>query len=333
MAGWIFSQIDEDGANFLTQATEYLRKMLPKEISYCFSKLGNVEVQDYDTVYGLAGIGRFLLLFREDPSMRPLLEKILDYLVQLTGDITIDGREVPGWYIEGENLFAREERNRLPQGGFDLGLAHGIAGPLALLSIALLSGAEVRGQRAAVQKIAGWLNQWPDEVNMSWPGLISLEEYFNLSKNQSTARDAWCYGAPGIARVLWLAGCVLEDINLKNRAIQAFDALLARPDSTWNISSPAFCHGFSGLLCLTNLMRWDTGLERFAKYQEHLIGKVIDHFTPKAPFGFYTVAPTDQSNLSMNNAGLLEGSAGIVLTLLAVIRPPQTDWTTLFLIA
>jgi len=333
MAARSYSQDNE----LLSQAREFLIKTLPKDISYYFSKLGNVETQDYDTIYGLAGIGRYLLFFKDEPLFQPLLKKILEYLIQLTDDIPVDDYRVrvvlPGWYIAGGNISDHGEQATFPDGYFDLGVAHGISGPLALLSISLLSGVEIQGQRAAIKKIADWLNRWPDEADQRWPCFVTPEEHFDGAAIKSVTRDAWCYGAPGVARVLWLAGCALNDGDLKKKAIAAFDGLFARPAATWMITAPTFCHGYAGLLCLTNLMYWDTGLERFARYRKMMIDKVLESFPLQAPFGSENKDLPGPGMFQLDKAGLLEGTAGIALTLLSVIRPVKTDWTALFLIS
>ena len=43
----------------------------------------------------------------------------------------------------------------------DVGLSHGVAGPLALLALAAREGIEVAGQREAVAELGGWLVRKP----------------------------------------------------------------------------------------------------------------------------------------------------------------------------
>ncbi|WP_277752743.1 lanthionine synthetase LanC family protein [Streptomyces sp. L2] len=64
----------------------------------------------------------------------------------------------------------------------------------------------------------------------------------------SPARSAWCYGAPGVAHALWLAGTALGDHDLHDVATEAMAAVLRRPAHMRFIDSPTFCHGVAGLL-------------------------------------------------------------------------------------
>ncbi|MGW1807070.1 lanthionine synthetase LanC family protein [Streptomyces sp. NPDC002078] len=49
---------------------------------------------------------------------------------------------------------------RWPGGHGNFGLAHGIAGPLALLAMALRHGHAVPGQTQAIIRICDWLDRW-----------------------------------------------------------------------------------------------------------------------------------------------------------------------------
>jgi len=65
---------------------------------------------------------------------------------------------VPGWW--SGNAPNDQLSPQWPGGHGNLGLAHGIAGPLALLSTAMRRGITVTGQRNAAGRICAWLDQW-----------------------------------------------------------------------------------------------------------------------------------------------------------------------------
>ena len=95
---------------------------------------------EYDVISGLSGVGRYLLCISDNPEALKRLKVILKYCISLIQPICINGEHVPGWYIAPENLFTNADREKYPQGSFNCGLAHGIAGPLALLSLASQQG-------------------------------------------------------------------------------------------------------------------------------------------------------------------------------------------------
>ena len=87
------------------------------------------------------------------------------------------------------------------KGNFNLGLAHGVTGILAFLSIAMIRGFEVEGQREAISQIAAWICQQSiqENENIQWPYQVSWEEEMEkISRIKVPSGDAWCYGVPGI---------------------------------------------------------------------------------------------------------------------------------------
>jgi lantibiotic biosynthesis protein len=78
-------------------------------------------------------------------------------------------------------------------------MAHGIAGPLALLSLAMRRGIVADGQAEAIKRICSWLDAWRQdhETGPWWPETITLEET-RLGRPRQTRpmRPSWCYGTP-----------------------------------------------------------------------------------------------------------------------------------------
>jgi len=112
-------------------------------------------LREYDLIRGLTGIGAYLL----HRHRSGLLREVLAYLVRLTEPITIqDAVVVPGWW--SGNAPNDQPSPAWPGGHGNLGMAHGIAGPLALLSTTLRHGITVAGHTEAIERICAWLDQW-----------------------------------------------------------------------------------------------------------------------------------------------------------------------------
>jgi hypothetical protein len=95
-------------------------------------------------------------------------------------------------------------------------------------------------------------------------------------------RQAWCYGAPGVAWQLAEAGRVLNDPEMRAYGIasitslcQAWDDdyyLTPRQDSSWL----GFCHGAAGILAVTRAFGHKLGLghaDRLAQHLSHLLSR------------------------------------------------------------
>jgi lantibiotic biosynthesis protein len=261
--------------------------------------------QTYDAITGLAGIGRVLLAaaaagyHHAGPGLHAALTTLTTIITAYQG-----GR--PGWWLPAA---AHPDGVAVPaSGAAATGTAHGIAGPLALLSAAQSAGWTVTGQEHAITAAARWLLHWREQSG-SWPPCISGDE---LDQRQSGParpgrRDAWCYGAAGIGRALAMAGTALGDPALA-QAGQAAVAALARPPArAWDVTGRALCHGHAGILQSASRMGIGTVATRAADAILAESGRY--RRIPLAHHGDH--GGTDRAG----RPGFLTGTAGIGLAL------------------
>lgn len=299
---------------------------------------GNVQrgvmMTDYDAVAGWAGIGRYLLLNAEVPGFRELLGEALEYLVSLCEEKEVNGTVVPGWYIPAEHQFLEMDRAMYPQGNFNCGLAHGIPGPLVLMAASMRAGVVVPGQQDAMEKIAGWLLEWRhyDEHGAFWPGRIGLQEWREGRVEAAKDRGAWCYGTPGVARALFLAGEALGRADWKQAALEAFHAVFGRLERL-KIEAPMFCHGLVGLLQVAQRMVRDSGDGALLSWRDELARRVADLYDPETPYGFYDLAQQGEHVVRAHKPGLLEGAAGAALVLLGLLHEEEQEWDAIFMLS
>lgn len=159
---------------------------------------GQTTFADYDLFAGLTGIGRHLL---EHAPGTDALGRILDYLVRLTTPRT---DHLPGWWVAHDP----DTSGPTPGGHANHGMAHGVAGVLALLGTALRRGITVNGHRDAIATICAHLDGWrhDDEPGPWWPEWITRDElHARRSHQRGPGRPSWCYGTPGIARAQQIA--------------------------------------------------------------------------------------------------------------------------------
>lgn len=176
-------------------------------------------LREYDLIRGLTGIGAYLLHRHHGGE---LLHSVLFYLVRLTEPRRIDGDTMPGWWTA--NAPNDQPSPQLPGGHGNLGMAHGIAGPLALLCTALWHGITVVGQVDAIGRICAWLDQWRTGTGRRawWPETVSAtDQRAGTVRQTGPGRPSWCYGTPGRARAQQLAGLALADERRQHHAEQA----------------------------------------------------------------------------------------------------------------
>ncbi|MGX1756530.1 lanthionine synthetase C family protein [Streptomyces lydicus] len=328
----------QDYATLLDQLDEQviagLRAVLDTESARLDAGHAGVAMRTYDTISGVTGIGRYLLL-RRDCHHEPLAE-CLSYLVRLVRPVRAHGVRVPGWWVPTGPSILRDAR--FPRGHFNLGAAHGICGPLALLALAHESGVRVPGQSEAIRCLAEHVLSFRLEGGR-WPRVLGFDDFVADSPGPVSGSGAtavgWCYGTPGVARALYLAGRALNEPGWRDTATQSLtDTLLALTHH--QVGNASLCHGWAGLLQIAWRMADDSADVRLAGLLPRLAGRLIDAYDPGLPYGFSHHRPTLKSGqpLPPHSPGFLEGATGIALALhtYATGRSPSCPWDAALLL-
>ncbi|WP_163506581.1 lanthionine synthetase C family protein [Fodinicola acaciae] len=269
------------------------------------------QLAEFDLIRGLTGLGAYLL----SRANQDVLRDVLAYLVQLTHPIAINGDRMCGWW--SADLPPNNQHSHQRGGHGNLGLAHGIAGPLALLSFAAKSGIAVQGQLDAIRRISSWLQQQADETNgcVRWPEFIGSDRG---CATQLQGRPSWCYGTPGIARPLQVAGHALNDPDLSQYAEFAAASCVTDEQQLRLIRDASFCHGWAGLLYTVHRIAADASSSTaltgtLHQLQERLKESMVDG--------------------QLANAGLLTGTAGVRLVDESYSRSPtEIPWDACLLL-
>lgn len=276
----------------------------------------------YDTISGLAGIGRILLAAAVDGNA--VAEPgLIAALTAMTTMLTDNGLPRPGWWVPTEQHPAVVAARLDHTGAADTGLAHGVAGPLALLALAHCAGYTVPGQQTAIRDAVAWLERQRADDH-GWPDHATGKELADgAGITRRGRRAAWCYGPPGITRSLMHAARALDN-PLLAEAARADLAQLGALHNTWDTEGPTLCHGYAGVLRCATV---DTGV---ADYAAAGIAQSLDRDRP------FLVAHVEHGT-SHDNPGFLTGAAGVALTLsdLAGLpsHPVTTPWDAVLLIA
>jgi lantibiotic modifying enzyme len=286
-----------------------------------------VALNNYDVINGTAGIVGYLLsLKEEDGFIEEALSLLLQDLIWLADE---DEESKPKrWFIQPAQV-NKASRRHFPDGYFNLGLAHGLPGPLAALALAHSAGYRLPGMQEAITTFATWIIEQSvrDTWSINWPDVIVP----GGSPSQPMRPLAgWCYGTPGVARSLWLAGTALANDSWRDLAIEGIEAGLARALASQKASSSTICHGLSGLLLISMYFAHESSRIPLCQGIPLLVQRIIDAFNPDYPFGFYDIT---NNNIDVDNPGLLAGSIGTALTLLAATTSFTPNWSRAFLIA
>jgi hypothetical protein len=339
-AAW---QLSRGGSRYRNLLESLEETLLPETLALIHDLADwrlDVNVGDFDAISGLSGIAAYLLCRRGTPVVANTLRALVASLVAMTQE----DAGIPRWYTPGHLMWDESMRHAYPHGNLNCGLAHGVPGPLAVLALAQLSGVQVPGLGDAIDRVAAWLSQsrCDDEWGINWPTAVALEGVetpggMTLLRPVPPAqapfgpsRTAWCYGSPGIARALWLAGEALDDTGYRELAIQAMEAVYRRPVEARHIDSPTFCHGVAGLMQITLRFADDTRLPLFTEAAQALTSQLIGLYDPDSLLGFQDI---EYQGHRVDQPGLLTGAPGVALVLLAASTDVQPTWDRLFLLS
>ncbi|MCD0449332.1 lanthionine synthetase C family protein [Actinocorallia sp. API 0066] len=274
--------------------------------------------REYDVFFGLAGLGALLL--RLDPG-GGATERVLTSLVALTRPRREQDVWLPGWWVGHDPH--RRNSSSYPGGHANLGMAHGVTGPLALLAIAARAGHTVDGHTEAIAVILDFLDSWRQDGPHSlwWPQWITRRDLVLGRPSQTgPGRPSWCYGTPGIARAGQLAALAIGDPAVQHRYEDALAACLADFAQQELVTDPGLCHGAAGLYQTVRRAAEDAVAPTLTSFLPQLAGRLARRASDPRGHG----------------PGFLDGDAGAFLALSSAQRPfdpPSSEWDTCLLLA
>lgn len=316
------SQLLGRGGTRYVRLQSQLDKELFETLSYApVNRVPNPEHnswQNYDIITGSSGICRYLLDRYHDPSLQPLLNDMLDALILRSRAI----ETIQGYLVGPDDLPSDYHREKFPAGYVDLGLAHGVPGPLSILAISLQLGLRRPGIEQAIDRMADWL--WSNRLDdFTW----SMGKGRERVTHSHASHAAWCYGAVGVASSLLLAGEALHRPDLTQKAIATLEGIAQK--SAGGMRSPIICHGTAGVLQVTLRFLNRITNPTLAEFAARLATDLMQSYRPDRPVCF---SDTEDSAL-VDSPAFLDGAAGIGLVLLAGSTQITPSWDQLLLLS
>jgi hypothetical protein len=309
---------------------------LASRIRYLNGLRAGAPTNAFDVISGLSGSVPYLLGRRGSAEVENTLTDLVRSLVALSEDED----QLPRWHSPPHFSKPAEDfmLQRFPNGYLNCGLAHGVPGPLGALALAHLAGVRCAGLEEAIDRLATWLiaHRLDDEWGLNWPTGIGLMPPGDPAgricpiDTSTRAQAGWCYGSPGIARVLYFAGKCLQRHEYCDLGVQAVEAVLRRPLVARRIESPTFCHGVAGLLQIVLRFAHDTGSNVIQDGAGALTEQLLSLYEPETLLGFRSV---EFAGKRVDQPGLLDGAPGVALVLLGVACDTDPAWDRIFLLS
>lgn len=284
--------------------------------------------RDYDLVSGLVGLGVYANERRPDPVADELLGLIVRRLAE-TAERTPEGTT---WHT-APGMLPAEQRDLHPDGYYNLGLAHGVPGVIALLAGICPGGFDCGDARTLVDEAARWLlaQARPTTEDAAWrysywlaPGTVP-----------QPARTAWCYGEPGIACALLSAGRALDQVEWEREALALARRAAARDLAEAEVADAGLCHGALGLAHIFNRLAQATGDRELREAALVWLAHALGLRQPgRDVAGFAAAEPApDGSRRWRTDYGLLTGAAGVALGMLAAVTDLEPAWDRVLLLS
>ncbi|HWK88491.1 MAG TPA: lanthionine synthetase C family protein, partial [Longimicrobium sp.] len=278
----------------------------------------------FDLVRGAAGLGVYAL--ERVPAPAAAVEA-LDAVVERLERAAERSGEGAAWFTAPAALHPWQ-RARLPRGVYDLGMAHGAAGVIALLARVVDAGVAARRARDLLDGAVRWLRarEMPAGSLSRYPGTIAP------GHAPGPARLAWCYGDPGVGIALLAAARALGSAELEAHARSVLRDAAARAPEGSGVADAPFCHGAAGLAHLFHRAWRATGEAALRDAALRWLRAALDLPVPEGSRSRFPFrAPGGRDAAWLDRPGLLEGAAGVGLVLLAAVSPVPPAWDRVFL--
>ncbi len=281
---------------------------------------------DYDLVFGHVGFGVYALDRLPSDSGRTILERVLNHLeatkVQMPEGLTWHTAPVllPPW-----------QRENYSEGYYNLGLAHGVPGVIALLGLIHHAGIQRDRVLSLLEGAVKWLiaQHRPDGTGSCFGTAVSTDP--EEGGDTRPSRIAWCYGDLGLAVALLMAARSIQRGDWEVQALEIARHAALRPMETAGDRDGGFCHGAAGNAHLFNRLYQATGEAQFREAALRWFDRLFSHRVEgRGIAGFSAFHPSMPGDTREDpwvpKVGILEGVAGIALCLQAGLGGPTPDW-------
>ncbi|NYI58646.1 lanthionine synthetase C family protein [Cellulomonas soli] len=284
-------------------------------------QISDPAMDTYDVIRGAAGQLLAILALIQSPRLTDERDMLIalgrqrtKYLVEIVRSPR--GPHL-GFYVAPEFYPPHEGGfwSRYPGGQYNLGLAHGVPGILAVLGAASSAGIVVPDLDASLHSLCERLSVWSfeDEYGADWPS--GIDPQHAVGSRTDAARTAWCYGTPGVSAALGMAASALGSSSVSTLAESARTAALARVRAG-HVDNAAICHGLAGVLACLDVTPDEA---------PDLVGALLSAIDPDQ----HGLMRGALEECTADTSGLLNGTAGVLAALDSFQTPDDAGLQTI----
>jgi lantibiotic modifying enzyme len=287
---------------------------------------------DYDLISGLVGYGVYALGRLQHPHGQAIAMKVLDHL----DAIKVPGPKGVGWtWATAPELLPAWQREHSPNGYYNMGLAHGVPGVIAMLGHYVAEGVAPERSRALLEGAVTWLLSEREREGLGY--CFPTTRSIGVEDREIPSRVAWCYGDLGLAVALLIAGRGASEPAWEAAALEVARHSAARRLANSGAADSGLCHGHAGNGHLFNRLWQATGDMVFADAARFWFEEALKARVPGTGVGgFRAFMPglpgATEADPWISEPGLLEGATGIALAIAAGLRSVVPSWDRMLLV-
>lgn len=282
-------------------------------------------IKPFELVRGLAGFGVYLLERLPDPQARELLVRVIDHL-EVTARETPEGLT---WWSIPQWISMRQPRFR--HGCYNLGVAHGVPGVLGFLAAAHHAGVDDPRIPRLADGVVRWLlaHRLPPDGDCAFPAFLIPGD------PPEPSRTAWCYGDPGVAGVLHLAGRSFGRPDWEAEALALAHLAARRGPDEGRVIDASLCHGTAGIAHMFLRLHHASGDPALRSAALDWIERTLTLRRPGEEMAGYRTWISDAVHGDSWRAdpSFLMGAAGVGLALLAAVSDVEPAWDRVMLLS
>lgn len=314
--GWITTHLEAQDEFVASHVDRLLFASLPKWPR----RLG------YDLISGLVGAGVYFVERLPNDSAKRGLGLILDVL----DNWSVHTDEGTTWLSPPQFLPAWQ-RERAPNGYFNLGVAHGVPGVCWLLGKIFAAGIEPGRTAGILRRTLRWLRS-----NQPDPTVAELATWIGPGvERKQHHRMAWCYGPLGASAVALGAARAIGDAESQEWAQELALACADVAPQDAGVRDAGLCHGAAGNAQMFLRLYRNSGIAKYGDAALVWLRVTLDYREPGKGVGGYRMWGETSANRQgwVDDGSFLTGSAGVGLMLLAMTTEIEPKWDRLLLLS
>jgi len=275
--------------------------------------------RDYDLVRGLVGLGVYAL--ERGDAGHALAVRVLDQLERLARP-----RGAGVAWRTGPELLPPHQREVAPDGYWNLGLAHGQPGVVALLARYLVRGIEPARTRRLLDAAVAY------QLGIEVPEGAHTPAWIVDGTDQPSSADrlAWCYGDLGVAVALYAAGEATDHAGWRDRALALARRCARLSLERAQVFDAGLCHGTAGAAHVFHRMFVASGDAELGAATRTWLDRTLA-IRNAEPIAGFPQRVTDGTGRWAPDASVLTGAPGVALVLAELRSDTEPLWSRLLL--